>query len=185
MMTVNLTTTTQELEKVYADSLGCLPVIIASDLTPNDLKAIIKSHDNKIYSEVLYQLIPMHKNANDSVAFELMKADSYNNGVASALATTSNTSIHILEELMKTDDVHVLHHVKLALLRKYLNETRNNFEDTLQDFLNKEDDFSLSARYVVASHPNTPHNILIKLAEDDYDHIAQAAQRRIKGESET
>ncbi|RZJ89775.1 MAG: hypothetical protein EOO60_09660, partial [Hymenobacter sp.] len=96
-MLISLDTTEQELTEVYKAASGSLPVGFAPGLSSADLLAIIKQHDNKPYSAALYEAIPLQENSSEEVFKKLLKAKSFNNGVASAIATSGKASIDLLK----------------------------------------------------------------------------------------
>ena len=179
-MIIDLTTTEQKLSKLYRASSGSLPATLNSNLSSADLLNIIGEHDNKTYSSALYQIIASHINSNDKVHNALMHAKSFDSGVASAVATSGKASKQVLEKLVDGQNKYVSQHVKLALLVKQLDLFSSTEITTLfNKHSNRDDEFSISARYLIASHIRTPYKILVKLAQDEYEHIAQAALKNM------
>lgn len=175
-MTISLNTTEHSLNSLYADAGGCLPAIFSPSLTPQNLISLLHKHKNKPYSSALYELIAEHINANDEVLSELMDAPDFNNTVANAIATSGKASVDVLKRLLKVVGDVGTEHVKLSLFSKTLESLNTKkIESVLKETYTKDDNYSVSVRYLIASSPFIPKKILIKLTHDDYDHVSKAA----------
>ena|GEM_PF-3402862 len=97
--------------------------------------------------------------------------------LANTLATNSRTNESILQELSAHPDQSVREHAFLALLsRRTLHRADAAELHRLLDEFVGDLGIALGVRWLIAQHRSTPREVLLRLLEDEADHIAAAAR---------
>ena len=97
--------------------------------------------------------------------------------LANTLATTGRTNESILQELSAHPDQSVREHAFLALLSRNTLRRADTVElHRLLDEFDGDIGSALGVRWLIAQHKSTPRDILLRLLEDEADHVAAAAR---------
>ncbi|WP_338846802.1 hypothetical protein V8J88_23915 [Massilia sp. W12] len=127
----------------------------------------------------LSELILWHPQAKEKVFFEIYKKINGRINVANALATLQKCPIEILTALLNFNSNHVKEHAQINLYLKNISKY------TLLDFNNLlnihtgESSLDIAFRSILTASDYTPKEILLKLSNDDYEHIASKAKEKL------
>jgi len=97
--------------------------------------------------------------------------------LANTLATNSRTNESILQELSTHPDQSVREHAFLALLSRRTLHRGDAVElHRLLDDFTGDLGIALGVRWLIAQHKSTPRDVLLRLLNDEADHVASAAR---------
>lgn len=131
----------------------------------------------------LSELILWHPQAKEKVFFEIYKKINGRVDVANALVTLQKCPVEILTSLLNFNSNQVKEHAQINL------HLKNISKYTLLDFNNLlnihagDSSLDVAFRSILAASDYTPKEILLKLSNDDYDHIANKAKERLKNDA--
>jgi hypothetical protein len=175
MLIVDLTTPLDTITAYFKQYAGTLPVEVSEKLGSSALIELAEKHCKQPYSNVLYQIMANHCNANEKLLIYILKLSHTDPGVVSAVVNSGKAPSGFLKSLLLVCPKSLELDVQLALLLNTLNSTGSlEFDLILKEFKNDKD-FSVQARYLIACHEKTPEAILLELSKDKFDYVANAA----------
>jgi len=182
-MIVTAETTDRELSDQYNKGIkdGFIDISLSNQLSESDLCDIAIIHKDQPYSEFLYEIISEHQNSTPRVLETIIKiiGNSMSNSLINSIITSGKASKKILNEFSDVPSNSVKEHLELAYLKTELDEKKDvdEYKNLLSKYLNDNDIRNQAKRFMIASHKNTPFEILEILSKDSHKHIADAANK--------
>ena len=149
-------------------------------LTTRELLTVATVHFSEKYGRRLGELMVRHDSADSEVLSKVFEAFGETASLANEIATSGRCDARLLLRLGRHSFPSVREHAALGLARLELQGCGGACARRQLDENQGDSGVALGMRSMLASHPETPGDVLEELADDEADFIASTAQEELQ-----
>jgi len=182
---ITLQTSSEDIRKLFKSTKSMrLPCSIDENLSRDDLIAIMKRFRKEKFYKALLEILVGHSNVDDYILEDIIKNENDDN-LLNDIATSGKCSERVLKILINSEHEYVQQHARLALIHIELaNAKPQYFRELFQQYPG-EKGIDIGVRVILASHPNTPKDIIEQLKSDEVDIVKDVVQNRLMKDYKT